>query len=191
VWLVAWLLVVCCLLKNGQPTTVNQQPTTNNQQPTTPTPMPYEHTSTRRIEFSETDMAGLVHFSNFFKYMETAERDFFEAAGVDLIHTQPGELVGWPRARAECKFTAPLRFGDTIDIHLAVKAVKDRSIDYQFRIFRIHEDGSRTQAAKAQITTILTKLTESGDLQSVEIPVEVRARITEAPTDVLARPLGI
>ena len=77
--------------------------------------MPYEHTSTRRIEFSETDMAGLVHFSNFFKYMETAERDFFEAAGVDLIRTEPGELVGWPRARAECKFSAPLRFGDTID----------------------------------------------------------------------------
>ena len=153
--------------------------------------MAYEHTSTRRIEFSETDMAGLVHFSNFFKYMETAERDFFEAAEVDLINTQPGELVGWPRARAECKFTAPLRFGDTIDIHLAVKAVKDRSIDYQFRIFRINKDGSRTQAAKAHITTILTRLTESGDLQSVEIPIEVRARIAEAPADVLARPAGV
>lgn len=127
--------------------------------------MVYEHTSTRRIEFSETDMAGLVHFSNFFRYMETAERDFFEAAEVDLINTQPGELVGWPRARAECKFTAPLRFGDTIKIHLAVKAIKDRSIDYQFRIFRINKDGSRTQAAKANITTILTKLTENGDLQ--------------------------
>ncbi len=153
--------------------------------------MAYEHTSTRRIEFSETDMAGLVHFSNFFKYMETAERDFFEAAGVDLINTQPGELVGWPRARAECKFTAPLRFGDSIDIHLAVKAIKDRSIDYQFRIFRKNEDGSRTQAAKANITTILTRLTDSGDLQSVEIPQNVRARITEAPADALARPLGV
>ena len=153
--------------------------------------MAYEHTSTRRVEFSETDMAGLVHFSNFFKYMETAERDFFEAAGVDLINTQPGELVGWPRARAECKFTAPLRFGDSIDIHLAVKAIKDRSIDYQFRIFRKNEDGSRTQAAKANITTILTKLTDSGDLQSVEIPQDVRARITEAPADALARPAGV
>lgn len=153
--------------------------------------MTYEHTSTRRIEFSETDMAGLVHFSNFFKYMETAERDFFEAAGVDLIDTQPGELVGWPRARAECKFTAPLRFGDTIEIHLAVKAVKDRSINYQFRIFRNNEDGSRTQAAKAHITTILTKLTEGGDLQSVEIPDSLRARITEAPAAALARPAGV
>ena len=90
--------------------------------------MIYEYTSTRKIEFSETDMAGLVHFSNFFKYMETAERDFFEAAGVDLIRTKPGELVGWPRVRAECT-SAPLRFGDTIDIHIAVKAVKtDQSI---------------------------------------------------------------
>jgi YbgC/YbaW family acyl-CoA thioester hydrolase len=153
--------------------------------------MAYEYTSTRRIEFSETDMAGLVHFSNFFKYMEIAERDFFEAAGVDLIHTQPGELVGWPRARADCKFTAPLRFGDTIEIHLAVKAVKDRSIDYQFRIFRKNKDGTRTQSAKATITTILTRLTEKGELQSVEIPQHVRERITAAPAETLARPTGV
>ncbi|ADE55426.1 acyl-CoA thioesterase [Coraliomargarita akajimensis] len=149
--------------------------------------MAYEHTSTRRIEFSETDMAGLVHFSNFFKYMETAERDFFEAAGVDLIQTKPGELVGWPRARAECKFSAPLRFGDTIDIHLAVKAVKDRAIDYQFRIYRRNADGSRTHAAKGHMTTILTQLSESGELCSIELTNDVRQRITEAPVEALAR----
>ena len=149
--------------------------------------MAYEHTSTRRIEFSETDMAGLVHFSNFFKYMETAERDFFEAAGVDLIRTKPGELVGWPRARAECKFSAPIRFGHTIDIHLAVKAVKDRSIDFQFRIYRRNDDGTRTHAAKGHLTTVLTELTASGELQSVELTEEVRSKITEAPAEVLRR----
>lgn len=153
--------------------------------------MPYEHTSTRRIEFSETDMAGLVHFSNFFKYMETAERDFFEAAGVDLIRTKPGELVGWPRSRAECKFSAPLRFGDSIEVHLAVKAVKDRAIDYQFRIFRRNEDGSRTQAGKGHMTTILAQLCPSGELQSVELPDDLRKRITVAPAEVLRRPAAV
>ena len=60
--------------------------------------------------------------------METAERDFFEAAGGPL-RTKPGELVGWPRVRAECKFSAPLRFGDTIDIHMRSKRSKtDQSI---------------------------------------------------------------
>ena len=150
--------------------------------------MPYEHISTRRIEFSETDMAGLVHFSNFFKYMETAERDFFEAAGIDLIRTELGELVGWPRARAECKFSAPLRFGDTIDIHLAVKSVKDRAIDYQFRIFRRNDDGSRTQAGKGHMTTILAKLSEGGELHSAELSDDMRKRICEAPAEVLKAP---
>jgi len=146
-----------------------------------------EHTSTRKIEFSETDMAGLVHFSNFFKYMETAERDFFEAAGLDLIRTKPGELVGWPRARAECKFSAPLRFGDTIDIHLAVKTIKERAIDYQFRIFRRNPDGSRTQCGKGHLTTILSELTTDGQLQSVALPDHVLAKIGEAPSEVLNR----
>ena len=129
-------------------------------------------------------------FFQFFPLHGNRQRDFFEAAGVDLISTQPGELVGWPRARAQCKFTAPLRFGDTIDIHLAVKAVKDRSIDFQYRIFRKNADGTRTQAAKANITTILTKLDENGDLQSIELPEDVRTRITEAPAAVLGRPGG-
>ena len=153
--------------------------------------MPFEHTSTRRIEFSETDMAGLVHFSNFFKYMETAERDFFEAAGLDLINTKPGEVVGWPRARAECKFSAPLRFGETIDIHLAVKSMKDRSIDYQFRIFRRNPDGTRTQAGKGHMTTILTELSDAGTLRSIELTEAVRSKISEAPAEVLARPKSI
>lgn len=150
--------------------------------------MLYEHTSKRQIEFSETDMAGLVHFSNFFKYMETAERDFFSTAGVDLIKINQTELVGWPRARAECKFFTPLRFGDTIEIHLAVKAVKDRAIDYQFRIFRCNVDGTKTQAGKGHMTTILAQLNEEGELRSVELSKELRARISEAPADVLKKP---
>ena len=153
--------------------------------------MSCEHTSTRRIEFSETDMAGLVHFSNFFRYMETAERDFFESNGLDLIRINPGDTMGWPRVRAECKFMAPLRFGDTIEIHLAVKAIKDRSIDYQFRIFCKKKNGGRVQAAKAHMTTVFTKLDENGDLQPMNIPDEIRSRITEAPTKVLTRPLDL
>ena len=152
--------------------------------------MPYEHTTVRRVEFSETDMAGLVHFSNFFRYMESAERDFFEAAGVDLIRTQPGEVTGWPRARAECKFSAPVRFGETLEIHLAVLAVKDRSLEFQCRIFRRNPDGSRTQAARGRLATVLTRLNESGDLESIELPAEVRERITEAPPSALKRPPG-
>ena len=39
--------------------------------------MPCEFKVVRRVEFSETDMAGIVHYSNFFRYMEAAEHGFF------------------------------------------------------------------------------------------------------------------
>ena len=69
-----------------------------------------------------------------------------------------------------------------------IKAVKDRSIDYRFRIFSKKDDGSRIQAAKGHMTTVFTQLDEKGELQSMNIPAEIRALITEAPADALARP---
>jgi acyl-CoA thioester hydrolase len=137
--------------------------------------MAYEHVSTRRVEFSETDMAGLVHFTNFFKYVETAERDLFEACGLSLIDKTNGTFAGWPRTRLHCKFSAPLRFGDTIRIHLMVKALKDRAIEYQFRIYRLDGADQQTLAAKGQLTTLYTRFDpESGALRSAELPQSVR-----------------
>lgn len=146
--------------------------------------MAYEYTTTKKIEFSETDMAGLVHFSNYFRYMEVAERDFFESLGLNLIQSAPNDLVGYPRTRAECKFSAPLRFGDTVKIHLAVKALKDRSIDYQFRLYRITPEGTEA-VAKGHLTTIYTELMPDGSLQSRPLSNELLEILEEAPAEVL------
>ena len=146
--------------------------------------MAYEFTTYRKVEFSDTDMAGLVHFSNYFRYMEIAERDFFESLEVNLIQSIPKDLVGYPRSRAECKFSAPLRFGDTVKIHLTIKAIKDRAIDYQFRLFR-HSDTASIPVAKGHITTIYTELTENGELQSKPLPRALLDKIEEAPQSVL------
>lgn len=147
--------------------------------------MAYEFTTTKKIEFSETDMAGLVHFSNYFRYMEVAERDFFESLELNLIQSAPDDLVGYPRTRAECKFSAPLRFGDTVKIHLAIKAIKDRSIDYQFRLYKLDKKGDESAVAKGHITTIYTELNEDGSLQSRPLPQALLDKIEEAPTEVL------
>lgn len=148
--------------------------------------MAFEYTTTKKIEFSETDMAGLVHFSNYFRYMEVAERDFFESLGLNLIQSAPNDLVGYPRTRAECKFSAPLRFGDTVKIHLAIKALKDRSIDYQFRLYRVAgESGGDEPVAKGHLTTIYTELMPDGSLQSRPLPPEILEKLEAAPSTVL------
>ena len=52
--------------------------------------MGYEFKAQRRVEFSDTDMAGIMHFSNFFKFMEVAETDFLTARGLNVTGDSPG-----------------------------------------------------------------------------------------------------
>ena len=53
----------------------------------------------RRVEFHETDSAGIVHFSNFFRYMEAAEVEFLNSLGLSVAisgEARPfGEMFLW------------------------------------------------------------------------------------------------
>src|SRR5213078_989612 len=46
--------------------------------------MPAVFRTTRRVEFADTDMAGIVHFANFFRYMESAEHEFLRSHGLSV-----------------------------------------------------------------------------------------------------------
>ena len=59
----------------------------------------------RRVEFHDTDMAGIVHFSNFFRYMEFAEVEFLRSKGLSVAWVElNGERIGFPRVSAACDY---------------------------------------------------------------------------------------
>ena len=94
--------------------------------------MPETFTHRRRIEFRETDMAGIVHFSNFFAYMEQAEHEFLRSVGMGVICEIDGQSISFPRVNAECNYRLAIRFEDVIDIHVTVKRIGSKSITYGF-----------------------------------------------------------
>src|SRR5437868_6014643 len=53
--------------------------------------------TTRRIEFGDTDMAGIVHFANFFRFMEAAECAFLRSRGLSVRMQWEGQAIGFPR----------------------------------------------------------------------------------------------
>src|SRR5690348_3571234 len=99
--------------------------------------MPFELKVQRRIEFSETDMAGIVHFSNFFKYMELAEHEFYRSIGYSVMLNQFDPPLGFPRVHASCDYKKPLRFGDLLEIHALVKEKRSRVLTYFFRFIKL------------------------------------------------------
>ena len=80
--------------------------------------MPYEFKAVRREEFSETDMAGIVHFSNFFRYMETAEHAFYRSLGFSVTLNDLEPPLGFPRVHAACDYKKPLRFEEVAPVEL-------------------------------------------------------------------------
>lgn len=133
------------------------------------------------VQFSETDAAGLVHFSNFFRYMERAEWELFRAADLPLIEEHAGILRGWPRVKAECSFSSPLRFGDTLRIHLKVREITDRSITYAFHFHKSTPSGL-SFLGKGRMTTVYAEMDRAtGQLQSSPISPHVKALFTISP----------
>ena len=72
--------------------------------------MAFEFHHRMQVEFADTDMAGIVHFTRFFHYMEVAEHAFLRSLGLSVRQEIDGRIVSWPRLAAECSYKAPLRF---------------------------------------------------------------------------------
>lgn len=145
--------------------------------------MPYEQRIRRRVEFSETDMAGIVHYSNFFRYMEAAEHEFFRSLGFSVVTRQVDPPVGWPRVRAECDFKQPLRFEDEFEVHMLVSEKKSKSLSYQFRIRKLNAHPP-VEVARGSLTVVCVTH-QGGVLKAAVIPREIADKIEVAPVELL------
>jgi YbgC/YbaW family acyl-CoA thioester hydrolase len=131
----------------------------------------------RRVEFYETDLAGIVHFSNFFRYMESAEHAFLRSIG-HVFHEQPGEReIGWPRVNASCDYRSPVRFGEEVVVRVRVAEVRKRSVRYEFEC---RVEGAEREAAVGQFVTACVQIDPDGGFAAVPIPDDLRARLEEA-----------
>ena len=142
--------------------------------------MAWEHKVSRRVEFSETDMAGIVHFTNFFRYMETVEHSFYRALGFSVIlrHLEPP--VGLPRVHASCDYKRPLRFEDVVEIHLIVREKKIRTLTYEIRFTRV-EPGPSEEVAVGKLVVVCVGRSETGELHSVPLPTSIIEKVQVAP----------
>ena len=89
--------------------------------------MAFDYVLERELAFNETDMAGIAHFSNFFRWMEITEHAFLKSIGIDPVVQERDKFWGWPRVRASCEYHSPLRFGDAFEAHLFVKSSRAQS----------------------------------------------------------------
>ena len=150
--------------------------------------MAYEFKATRRVEFADTDMAGIMHYSNFFRFMETVEHAFFRSLGFSIAPSQfpsaPAK-VGWPRVHAECDFHKPLHFEDEVEIHMLITEKRSKSLSYLFK-FRKMNGPHPIEVGRGKLTVVCVTRDGHGKMTSATIPAKIADKIEVAPADLLA-----
>ncbi|HTL57445.1 MAG TPA: thioesterase family protein [Candidatus Limnocylindrales bacterium] len=152
--------------------------------------MPYEFQLLRRVEFADTDLAGIMHFSNFFRFMEAAETAFMRSLGLSVVLSRAGLDVCLPRVHAECDFAAPLHFEDEVLIHLLVEKKGTRTLTYQFRFIRRSGSPPR-EVARGRIVAVCAARESNGSLKAVPLPKLLADKIQTAPADMLNGALSL
>jgi acyl-CoA thioester hydrolase len=151
--------------------------------------MPYEFKLTRRVEFAETDMAGIVHFSNFFRYMENTEHAFYRSLGASVIMNNLNPPLGFPRVHAECDFKRPIRFEENLEIHLLVREKRAKVLSYLFKFRKLTDNGPSDEIARGIITVVCVAHHPhhpDRPMTSVPIPDFLAQKIEVAPPEALA-----
>ena len=130
------------------------------------------HTTTRRVEFADTDAAGIAHFASFYRWMESAEHESLRAIGLSVMPPAGSSpRLTWPRVATECQYTAAARFEDDLTIVTSVEHLGDSSVRYRFDIRHGDDD-----IAVGRITAVCCDLS-SGQLKKVSMPDAVRERL--------------
>lgn len=148
--------------------------------------MAFDYVLERELAFNETDMAGIAHFSNFFRWMEIAEHAFLKSLGMEPVVQERDQFWGWPRVRASCEYHSPLRFGDRFEVHLFVKEIKQKSVVYFFRVRKREADGSYTAVARAEMTSVYAGFdVPSRSMAALDLQADLLAKIEEAPAELM------
>ena len=139
--------------------------------------MNYHFKQKRKAVFSETDLAGIVHFASFFPYMEDCEHSFYRSLGYSVTEMtdDDGMPIGWPRINVSCEYQKPLKFEEDFNIHLLVSEMTDKTISYEFNFFNNNDQ----LLAKGTVVVVCVRFSESG-MKSVPIPDSIRKTINDA-----------
>ncbi len=136
----------------------------------------------RRVEFRDTDAAGIMHFSAFFTYMEEAEHELLRSLGTSVVlhaggsageEGRPGDgEISWPRVAAACQFSGSAHFEDDLTIEVQVERIGRSSVTYLFR-FLVDDQ----KIADGSMTSVRCHFPKGGSPNSVAIPDILRGQL--------------
>lgn len=123
------------------------------------------HRFALRVYYEDTDLAGIVYYANYLKFIERGRTEYVRERGLDQTALKREAGIVFAVRHLECDFFAPARFEDDLVVETEVEAVKGASLVMRQRVVRGEE-----VLFSARVT--LVAVTEAG--APTRLPADIR-----------------
>ncbi len=127
------------------------------------------HQFRTRVYYEDTDLAGIVYYANYLKFIERARTEWVASLGIDQIALKAREGIVFAVRRVEADFLRPAKFADDLMVETRLQSLSGARIVLEQVVLR---EGERLFAS----VVTLVCLTEDG--HAARLPAEVRARLS-------------
>lgn len=81
------------------------------------------HTLTLRIYYEDTDLAGIVYYANYLRFIERARTEWVRSLGIDQVRLRAEAGIVFAVRRVEADYLLPARFDDVIEVRTSAREV--------------------------------------------------------------------
>lgn len=94
------------------------------------------HRFETRVYYEDTDLAGIVYYANYLKFIERARTEYVRTLGVDQTRLKAETGTVFAVRRIEADYLAPGRFDDVLVVETALEAMTPARIVLTQRVLR-------------------------------------------------------
>lgn len=106
----------------------------------------------RKAQYHETDQMGIIHHSNYVKWMEEARIDFMKEMGFGYAEVEKRGIVS-PVAEVSVSYKKPVLFDDVVEIKVSVKKYNGAVLELEYEFFDVTREQVCTVASSKHCFT--------------------------------------
>ena len=121
-----------------------------------------------RVYYEDTDLAGIVYYANYLKFIERGRSEWVRDLGIDQVAMKQADGIVFAVRRIEADYLAPAKFDDELLVETRVEAVSGARLV-------LNQDVTRAGQVLFSCVVTLVALNEIG--APVRLPANFRRNL--------------
>jgi acyl-CoA thioester hydrolase len=127
------------------------------------------HTHAVRVYYEDTDLAGIVYYANYLKFIERARTEWVEALGVDQVALKARDGIVFAVRRVEADYLRPARFADELVVETRLQSLGGARIVLEQVV---------TRGGERLFASVVTLVCLSEDGHAARLPADLRSKLS-------------